>query len=193
MPVSGTGVSANNVITSIISSSSVAMLVAATISATTPLVFAPYGLGDGSTTFGLPNRARIGVGRDNASGSASNIMQASTTISTTSGSTVATVGSATGLFVGMFVNTPSVAVGTTIAAISGTTIVMSALAGGGASGAAARFSVTLDAQTLGAVGGAISQNNTLVTVNLPPYTIPVRRSMVQQRSGRTAVRKPRLL
>ena len=94
MPVSGTGIVASTLIQSVDSSTQITLNANATATSTTVLVFAPYGVGDGSTTFNLPNRAYVGVGRDNASGSASNITQVSTTINTTSGSTTATVGSA---------------------------------------------------------------------------------------------------
>jgi hypothetical protein len=170
MPVSGTGIPAGTVILSVDSGTQVTLSANATGSATTPLVFAPYGVGDGSTTFGLPNGAYIGVGRDNASGSASNITQVSTTIGLTSGSPTSTVASATGLFVGMYVSHPKVPSGTKINAISGTTLTLSNNASGTVSTSAVRFSPILDAQTLGAVGGAISQSTTLVTANLPAYT-----------------------
>ena len=97
MPMSGTGVPVSTVIQSVDSSTQITMNQNATSSSTTALVFAPYGVGDGSTTFNLPNRAYVGVGRDNASGSASNITQVSTTIATTNGSAAVVVASATGL------------------------------------------------------------------------------------------------
>jgi hypothetical protein len=133
-------------------------------------VFAPYGVGDGSTTFGIPNRAYVGVGRDNASGSASNINQVSTTLTLVSGSATGTVGSAAGLAVGMFVAHPKVAYGTRITAISGTTITMEHNATGSVTGSAARFSPIVDAQTLGVAGGGLTTSTTLVTGNLPAYT-----------------------
>jgi hypothetical protein len=102
MPVSGTGIPSGAVVLSVDSSTQVTLSANAMGSATTTLVFAPYGVGDGSTTFGIPNRAYLAVGRDNASGSASNINQVSTTYSITTGTSAATVASATGLFVGMF-------------------------------------------------------------------------------------------
>jgi hypothetical protein len=134
------------------------------------LVFAPFGVGDGSTTFGLPNRAYLGVGRDNASGSASNVNQVSTTITLTNGSATATVASATGLAVGMYISHPKVLPGSSILTISGTTLTLSNTATGSVSGSAVRFSWILDAQTLGTVGGALTQSTTLVTANLPAYT-----------------------
>jgi hypothetical protein len=125
MPISGTGIPALAVILSVDSATQITMSANATVSSTTTLVFAPYGVGDGSTTFGVPNRAYVAVGRDNASGSASNVMQVSTTMSVTTGTAAATVGSATGLFVGMFVSQPKVPFGTTISAISGTSVTLS--------------------------------------------------------------------
>jgi hypothetical protein len=171
MPVSGTGVQATAVVQSVDSSSQVTLSLTATGSSTTPLVFAPYGVGDGTSTFGIPNRAYLAVGRDNASGSASNINQVSTTISISSGSAAATVASATGLFVGMYVNQPKVPVGTKINAISGTSVTLSNNATGTLTTAAVRFSPILDAQTAGSVGGALTQ--TLVANQLPsniPFT-----------------------
>jgi hypothetical protein len=64
MPVSGTGIPANTVVQSVDSSTQVTLSANATVSSTTALVFAPYGVGDGSTSFGIPNRAYVGVGRD---------------------------------------------------------------------------------------------------------------------------------
>jgi hypothetical protein len=128
-------------------------------------VFAPYGVGDGTTTFGIPNRAYLAVGRDNASGSAANVLQVSTTISLTSGSATATVASATGLFLGMNVSHPKLPFGTVISAISGTTLTLSATATGTVAASAVRFSPLKDAQTLGATGGA--QSKFLTRANLP--------------------------
>jgi hypothetical protein len=155
---------------SVDSATQVTLSVNATGSSTTALVFAPYGVGDGSTTFGLPNRAYRAVGRDNASGSASNINQVSTTFSITTGTKAATVASATGLYVGMFASAPKLPLGTKITAISGTSVTVSNNATGTVVTGAIRFSSILDAQTLGAVGGAISTSTTLVTANLPAYT-----------------------
>lgn len=170
MAISGTGIPVSVGIQSVDSSTQITMNGNATGGSTTPLVFAPYGVGDGVTTFILPNRANAAVGRDNASGSASNIMQVSTTITVGSGSTAATVASATGLAIGMYVNQPKIPIGTKIAAISGTSVTLSIAATGALTGAAVRFSPLLDAQTLGMTGGALSQSTTLVTANLPAYT-----------------------
>jgi hypothetical protein len=172
MPISAAagGVSAATVIQSVDSATQVTMSANATGSGTVALVFAPYGVGDGSTTFGLPNRVYLAVGRDNASAVAANVLQVSTTISVTIGSAAATVASAAGLFVGMYVSQPKIPIGTKISAISGTSVTLSANATGTLSSAAVRFSPVLDAQTLGAKGGALSEATTLVTANLPAYT-----------------------
>jgi hypothetical protein len=161
MPVSGTNIPANTVVLSVDSGTQVTLSAAATGSGVTPLVFAPFGVGDGSTTFGIPNRAYVGVGRDNASGSASNIMQLSTTITTTLSSATATVASAVGLSIGMHISHPKVPFGTTIAAISGTTITMSNPATAAVNGSGVRFSPLGDAQTLGQVGGELSHVPTI--------------------------------
>ncbi|GLR91295.1 hypothetical protein [Bradyrhizobium iriomotense] len=167
MPVSGTGIPAGTVVQSVDNSTQVTLSQNATTTASTALVFAPYGVGDGSTTFGLPNRAYVAVGRDNAGGSASNVLQVSTNIALTSGSTAATVGSATGLFVGMYVSHPNVPNGTKINVISGTTLTLSAAASGTAS-STGRFSPILDAQTPGATGGELSHVTT--TPEMPSHT-----------------------
>jgi microcystin-dependent protein len=130
-------------------------------SSTTTLVFAPYGVGDGSTTFGIPNRAYLAVGRDNASGSASNINQVSTTLTVVNGSNNGVVGSAAGLVAGMYISHPVYPSGTKIVHISGTTLQFSNNPTNVTSGTSARFSLLLDAQTVGAVGGEISHINTV--------------------------------
>ena len=147
------------------------MSAAATGSGTTPLVFAPYGVGDGITTFGIPNRAYIAVGRDNASGSASNITQVSTTLSITTGTATGTVASAAGLAVGMFASHPKFPSGTKITVISGTSITFSNNVTGTLTASGIRFSPILDAQTMGATGGSLT--HTLATVEIPSITSTV--------------------
>lgn len=95
---------------------------------------------------------RVPIGADNANGSAKNISQRSTTLDINSGSPNATVGSATGLCVGMFIFAANVPAGTKITAIDGLAIVMSANATA-ATTVAARFSMINDPQLLGGVGG----------------------------------------
>lgn len=115
-----------------------------------------YGVGDGSTTFNLPDlRGRVPVGKDNMGGSAANRTQRTSTITTTNGSATATVGSATGLSIGMYVESANVPDGITITAISGTTLTLSTGSGVTAgTNTAARFSLLHDANELGMTGGA---------------------------------------
>lgn len=104
--------------------------------------------------------------KDNLGGVTKNILQVSTTITTTSGSPTATVASSAGLYEGMYIVSTNVSAGTTIASISGTTLTLSGNASGTASGTAARFSPMKDAQKLGSTGGALS-------VTITKNTMPV--------------------
>lgn len=112
-----------------------------------------YGVGDGSTTFNVPDkRGTIAVGADNMGGSAANKIQVTVNITTTNLSTAATVASATGLCKGMTVIAAGVPTGTTIANIVGTAVTLSANATASAT-VSGRFSMFSDAQVVGAVGG----------------------------------------
>lgn len=114
-----------------------------------------YGVGNGTTTFNLPDfRGRVPVGNDAMGGTAANRIQRTSTITTTNGSPTGTVGSATGLSVGMTIVSTNVPANTTITAITGTTVTMSANATGAGTNVAARFSMVGDAQVLGKAGGA---------------------------------------
>lgn len=116
-----------------------------------------YGVGDGSTTFNVPDlRGRSIYGADNMGGaSPANRLQVSTNITTTSGSTAATVASASGLAAGQVITATSIGAATTIASINGTSVTLSANATATGTNAA-RFSALGDAQALGQAGGAIS-------------------------------------
>lgn len=128
-----------------------------------------YGAGDGTTTFNLPDlRGRVVAGKDDMGGTAANRLQVSATISTTASSTSATVGSAAGLAIGMKITAAGVTAGTTITAISGTTITLSAAATAAGTGVAARFSLLSDAQTAGATGG--TQTHLQVAAEMPAHT-----------------------
>lgn len=142
----------------------------ATTSRTGTMTFFAYGMGDGSTTFNLPDdRGMVLVARDNQGGNpGANRVQVTTSLTTTSASSSATVGSAVGLQIGMVVTSANVVSGTTITAISGTTITLSTPASGSAIGAGARFSQFVDAQALGSA--VTSMSATLATPNLPAYT-----------------------
>lgn len=156
---------------------------------TYPDLFARYGTrfgaGDGSTTFGLPNiRGRLIVCRDDLGGTAANNLQVSTNITTTSGSVAATVSSATGLAVGMKIVSANVAAGTTISAINGTSVTLSAVATGTGGPTAARFSWVTDANVVGSVGGFLSHILTLL--QMPLHGHPWRRSDVAESDPQTS-------
>lgn len=112
-----------------------------------------YGSVDG-THFNIPDlRGRLPIGNDSMNGTPGNVTQRSTTITTTSGSPNATVGSINGISKGMFIKSTNVPAGTTVLSFNGTAIVMSANATATASTVAARISFFTDAQALGGVGG----------------------------------------
>ena len=128
----------------------------ATASTTGNVTVFLYGDGNGSTTVNLPDcRGETVAGRDNIGGTAKNVAQVTTSISTTSGSPTATVTSATGIAAGQYVISANVPPGTQIAAggVNGTTITLTQNATATASGTTARFSSTLDAQMMGSNGG----------------------------------------
>lgn len=101
----------------------------------------------------LSGQGKALFGSDTMGGTVANISQRSTTISTTNLSASITVTANTGLFVGMQVSSANIPAGTTITAISGPTVTLSAPATATASGTAARFSTFRDAQVPGASGG----------------------------------------
>lgn len=131
-------------------------------------------------------------GLDTMGMAASNRIQQSTTISTTNASPTATVASATGLFIGMKVVSDNIPAGTTITAISGTTLTLSGNANATAGGTAARFSVFDDAQVVGAIGGGASL--ALLERQLPEVTpagsitgtVVIREPDTRTRTGSTA-------
>jgi hypothetical protein len=128
-----------------------------------------YGAGGSTSTVGLPNcNGRAMVFRDNQGGSAANVSQVATNITTSNTSTAATVSSATGLAWGMAISSLNVAAGTTISFINGTAVTLSSPAIGSGTNVAARFSALGDAQALGSAGGGITQQ--LFGVELPTTT-----------------------
>lgn len=114
-----------------------------------------HGVGNGSTTFGIPDdMGYVKAGREGmGSATAPNRLQKAPTITTTNGNPSATVSAATDLCIGMYIFSANVTAGTTITAISGTTITMSANATGSGTGTAARFSLINDPQGITGVGG----------------------------------------
>lgn len=93
MPVSGTGIPAAATILTVDSATQITLSGNATSSGTSTVVVAPYGIGDGTTTFEVPDlRGRALIGRDDMGGSA-----ASRVTSGTSGIAATRVGAAGGL------------------------------------------------------------------------------------------------
>ena len=154
------------------------------------LVSTTFGTGNGTTTFNVPDlRGRTIFALDNLNGTAANVLQASTTITTTSGSTAATVGSATNIAPGMVIVSTNITAGTTVSAISGTSVTLSAVATGTASGVAARFSAMSDAQAIGGTGGG--QNHTLATTELPAHTHTIAAGSIRM-EGKTVSSVPQI-
>lgn len=71
MPISGTGIPAGATVTAV-TASSITISANATVSASgNTFTIAPWGVGDGSTTFNVPDRrGRVGAGRDDMGGTA---------------------------------------------------------------------------------------------------------------------------
>lgn len=107
-------------------------------------------------TLQLVNASGTGdFGVDDMGAGAANRLQISTTITTTASSATATVGASSSLVVGMYINSANIPAGTTISAISGTTITLSSGAGVAAgTNTPARFSLFKDAQQAGQTAGA---------------------------------------
>ncbi|HEY8354785.1 MAG TPA: hypothetical protein VIK69_07210, partial [Methylophilaceae bacterium] len=117
----------------------------------------------------LPSmQGRAPLGLDDMGGAAANVLQVAKTINTTNGSNTATVSSATGLGVGMYVISANIPTGATITNISGTTLTLSANATATASNTAARFSYISNAQQPGVGGG--SALKTLSVAQMPPHS-----------------------
>lgn len=129
-----------------------------------------YGVGDGSTTFNVPDlRGRIPAGQDNMGGTAAGRLQVSLSGTTTASSAVVTgLSSTTGLAVGMSAFGSTLPGGVTIASIdSATQVTLSSGTGVTAGTATLRFGM-MDAQALGAAGGSHIQ--TLTTPQMPAHT-----------------------
>lgn len=93
MPVSGTGIPAATTILTVDSSTQITLSANATSSGTATVVVAPFGIGDGTATFEVPDlRGRALIGRDDMGGAA-----ASRVTSGTSGIAATRVGAAGGL------------------------------------------------------------------------------------------------
>lgn len=168
-PIEASCLGTGTTVAGISSSSTITVSSTATSTSTVSASVFPWGNGDGSLTFTLPDlRGRTVFGPDGMGGTLGQRLTRSTTINTTNGSATATVASATGLFGGMPVISANVPVGTTITSLSGTTVTLSANATATASGTAATFYAFAQSSVIGASGG--SAGHQLTTVELPPYT-----------------------
>ncbi len=153
--VEATGINAGTKILSC-TSSSCKMDSNATTTRSGNMTFFAAGAGDGINTFNLPDYRGFGLlGRDNMGGTAANRTQTSTTMTTSSGSPTATVASASNLSLGMYVRSVNVPPGTTITAIAGTTLTLSANANGSGTLIAAQFSPLTNPEGLGVAGGSM--------------------------------------
>ena len=163
---------ASTTIASIVSGTAITISANATGSVTETVTVFPWGNGDGSTTFNVPKRAGLlGIGRDNMSGSNAGNSQVSTNLTTTNGSASATVGSSANLFLGMYINFSTVPYGTTITAISGTSITMSNTATGAAGPSTARFSPIADANIVGTFGGELGHTQDISEIGAHGHTV----------------------
>lgn len=129
-----------------------------------------FGVGDGSTTFNLPDaRGRVLAGKDDMGGIAANRMNVSLAANTSAGSAVVTgLSSTSDLAVGMKVSGSTIPANATIATIdSGTQVTMNSGTGVTAgTGVTLRFGV-VDGATLGDAGG--THVHTLTTPQMPSH------------------------
>lgn len=137
------------------------------------VIISLHGLGNGTTTFNLPNRnGRAAVGADDMAGSEQSINQLGYTVGTTNASAAISITTGGGIAIGMYITHPNVPPGAkvlTIAAdgLSGT-LDTNAFATGSATG---WFSSVQNANRVGAVGGARSKY--IALNDLPPHPHPV--------------------
>ena len=154
VPVEATGINPG---TTILSCTSTACTMSSNASLTRSgtMTFLPYGGGDGSLTFNLPDYRGVSLsGRENMGGTpVSRLQVTSATLTTTSASTTATVSSTTGLAIGMGIINPNVTPGTTITDIP-STVTGATVASGGSGGSNGAVVLTV-------VGG----NGTAATIN----------------------------
>lgn len=128
----------------------------ATFAALFALIGTTYGVGDGTTTFNLPDlRGRVAAGLDNMGGTAANRFQVSVNVTTVSGSNSITITAGQGITRFMSIIGAGIPAGTTITGVSGTVATMSANATASAT-VPVRCSFANDSQALGGSGGAIS-------------------------------------
>lgn len=156
----------------------------ASITRSGTMTFYPYGAGDGSLTFNLPDyRGRGLIGRDNMGGTAANVTQVAAALTTTSGSPNATVPSIAGLAIGMRVISANVAPPSTVLSLPFTVASASVATGGsggangavvltvvGGTGTAATLNGTISGGALVSIGGVASAG-LYTTLPVDPVTV----------------------
>lgn len=129
----------------------------ATVTRSGTMTFYPYGAGDGSLTFNLPDyRGRGLIGRDNMGGTAANVTQVAAALTTSSGSPTATVPSISGLAIGMGVTSTNFAPGSTILSMP-FTVASATVSAGGSGGTPGAVVLTV----VGGTGTAATLNGTI--------------------------------
>jgi microcystin-dependent protein len=160
MPLSGPGITVGTTIKSVDSGTQITMTANAGVGGApgVQIIVAPHGIGDGSTTFNVPDRRGCSpIGADDIGGTPALRSQVQTTITTTAGSGASTVGSAVGLAVGWFVLAATVPFGTTVTGIVGNAVALSTGTGVvNGSGVSVTFSPVPDAQAVGSKGGELA-------------------------------------
>lgn len=129
-----------------------------------------YGIGDGSTTFNLPDlRGRVIAGKDDMNGTAANVLNVTLTgtRASTSSGVITGLSSTAGLSVGMAAFGAGIGTSAVIASIDSATQVTLSVNSTSTATASIRFGV-VDGATLGAAGG--SHVYTLTTPQMPSHS-----------------------
>lgn len=169
--VEGTGIPAA---TSITAATSTTLTLSANATATTTgvsITIIPWGNGDGSTTFNIPDlRGVVTAGIGNMGGTASGKLGVTTTGTTTAVSAVVTaIPTTAALAVGMQAIGGALPAGITIASIdSGTQVTLSTGTGVTAATAGAIRFCLIDSHTLGATGGTATHS--MLTGQMPVHS-----------------------
>lgn len=165
-PVSGAMIPAGTLVSDVTATTLKLSANATATASGVSLLLAPWGVGDGSTTFDLPDlRARAPIG---VTATQSTVDLYRTGCSTTNRSAAVTLGSSSTLIsVGMSVYGAGIPPGATVAAVSGTSVTLSANATATGTGLTLRFA-WINAWRVGATGGAAQ--HTLSTAEMPSHT-----------------------
>lgn len=129
-----------------------------------------YGVGDGSTTFNLPDlRGRIAAGKDNMGGSAAGVLTVTLTgtKASTSSGVITGLSSTSGLAVGMKATGTGIGTNAVITSIDSATQVTLSVNSTATGSGSIVFSV-IDGATLGATGG--THVHQLATGQIPAHT-----------------------